>query len=304
MTKTVAVTGGTGFIGKYIIQNLLSHGFVVRALTRRQQQTTTENLTWVQGSLEDPRSLDNLVQGADYVVHCAGQVRGSSEKTFVDCNVSGSLRLMQAAQQSGSCQRFLFMSSLAAREPELSWYAKSKYIAEQQLASLACDITLGIFRPTAVYGPGDKELKPIFNWLLRGVLPRLGSLDTELTFIHASDLAEAISQWLLAERPPTQPCELCDGMDGGYSWQRLQAIGSAVRKGPVRLVGVSLSLLKVMADVSIGWNRLIKKEPMLTHSKIRELTHPDWSASNQVLSDATNWVPTISVERALREGLF
>ncbi|PRW55595.1 putative rmlD substrate binding domain protein [Escherichia coli] len=74
---------------------------------------------------------------------------------------------MQAAKESGFCQRFLFISSLAARHPELSWYAKSKYVAEQRLAAMADEITLGVFRPTAVYGPGDKELKPLFDWMLR-----------------------------------------------------------------------------------------------------------------------------------------
>ncbi len=97
MNQTVAVTGATGFIGKYIIDNQL-----------------------VRGSLEDTHSLSELVAGASAVVHCAGQVRGHKEEIFTRCNVDGSLRLMQAAKESGFCQRFLFISSLAARHPELS----------------------------------------------------------------------------------------------------------------------------------------------------------------------------------------
>ena len=88
-------------------------------------------------------------------------MRGHKEEIFTRCNVDGSLRLMQAAKESGFCQRFLFISSLAARHPELSWYANSKHVAEQQLTAMADAITLGVFRPTAVYGPGDKELKPL-----------------------------------------------------------------------------------------------------------------------------------------------
>lgn len=169
---------------------------------------------------------------------------------------------------------------------------------------MATGLTLGIFRPTAVYGPGDKELKPLFNWLLRGVLPRLGAPEAKLSFLHVSDLAEAVSQWLLAELPQTHIYELCDGVAGGYNWLRLQEIGAAVRKGPVRLVGIPLPALKLMADVTVMWNRLTKKEPMLTHSKIRELTHHDWSASNKSISETINWFPEVSLERALRERLF
>lgn len=304
MTGMVAVTGVTGFIGKHIVENLLSHGFTVRALTRTARKDSTNNLAWVHGALEDQDSLAELVSGADHVVHCAGQVRGHTEETFTNCNVTGSLRLMQAAKESGRCTRFLFISSLAARHPELSWYANSKYVAEQQLITMASTISLGIFRPTAVYGPGDKELKPLFSWLLRGVLPRLGAPEAQLSFLHVSDLAEAVSQWLMAEQPQAHPYELCDGVTGGYNWKRLQEIGAAVRNGPVRLIGIPLPLLKVIAEISMLASCLARKEPMLTHSKIRELTHKDWSASNKSLSEYINWFPKISLERALREGLF
>ena len=304
MTVRVAVTGVTGFIGRHVVENLLSRGFTVRALTRTARKTTHDNLIWIQGSLEDQDALTELVRGAEYVVHCAGQVRGSTEETFINCNVTGSLCLMQAARLSGSCKRFLFMSSLAARHPQLSWYAKSKFVAERELISMATGMSLGIFRPTAVYGPGDKELKPVFDWLLRGVLPRIGEPEAKLSFLHVSDLAEAVSLWLLAELPQTQIYELCDGVAGGYNWPRLQEIGAAVRKGPVRLVGVPLPALKFFADISMLWNRLAKKEPMLTHSKIRELTHRDWSASNKSISETINWFPEVSLERALRERLF
>lgn len=115
MSQIVAVTGATGFIGKYIIDNLLIRGFHVRALTRTARAHVSDNLIWVRGSLEDTHSLSELVAGASAVVHCAGQVRGHNEDVFTRCNVDGSLRLMQAAKESGFCQRFLFISSLAAR---------------------------------------------------------------------------------------------------------------------------------------------------------------------------------------------
>lgn len=99
MNQTVAVTGATGFIGKYIIDNLLARGFHVRALTRTARAHVNDNLTWVRGSLEDTHSLSKLVAGASAVVHCAGQVRGHKEEIFTRCNVDGSLRLMQAAKR-------------------------------------------------------------------------------------------------------------------------------------------------------------------------------------------------------------
>ncbi|HCD1255418.1 TPA: NAD-dependent epimerase/dehydratase family protein [Citrobacter amalonaticus] len=304
MSTTVAVTGGTGFIGRHIIDDLLSRGFTVRALTRTPHHDERDNLVWVLGSLEESESLAQLVAGVDHVVHCAGQVRGHKEEVFTRCNVEGSQRLMQAAKESGSCQRFLFISSLAARHPELSWYANSKYVAEQRLTEIAGGITLGIFRPTAMYGPGDKELSPLFRAMLHGYLPRFGAADTRLSFLHVSDLAQAVSQWLLADQTPVSPYELCDGVADGYNWQRLQDIAVAIRNRPVRVVSISRPLLNLMADTSSLISRLSGKEPMLTRSKVCELTHSDWSANNKDLYEIINWSPRISLEYALRQGLF
>lgn len=304
MKRTIAVTGVTGFIGKHIVKKLLSQGFIVRGLTRQPHSSSADGLIWIRGDLDDRVALMELVRGAECIIHCAGQVRGSREEIFTRCNVSGSLRLMQAAQAGGSCQRFLFISSLAARHPQLSWYANSKFVAEQKLAAMASDISLGIFRPTAVYGPGDRELKPVFNWLLRGILPCIGPSDSRLSFIHVSDVAEAVYQWLVVNTDETKPFELCDGVVEGYSWKRLQEIGSHIRGNPVHLIGIPLPLLKLAADISVLAHRIIRKEPMLTRSKIRELTHIDWSASNSRISEYIGWRPEVSVERALREGLF
>lgn len=304
MSTTVAVTGGTGFIGRHIIDDLLSRGFTVRALTRTPHHDERDNLVWVLGSLEESESLVQLVAGVDHVVHCAGQVRGHKEEVFTRCNVEGSQRLMQAAKESGSCQRFLFISSLAARHPELSWYANSKYVAEQRLTEMAGGITLGIFRPTAVYGPGDKELSPLFRAMLHGYLPRFGAADARLSFLHVSDLAQAVSQWLLADQTPVSPYELCDGVADGYNWQRLQDIAVAIRNRPVRVVSIPRPLLNLMADTSSLISRLAGKEPMLTRSKVCELTHADWSANNKDLYEIINWSPRISLEYALRQGLF
>lgn len=302
MPVTVAITGMTGFIGRHVADNLLARGFAVRALTRREPQTSLNNLTWITGDLDNPDALSELVYGAESVVHCAGQVRGHKEAIFTRCNVTGSLQLLQAAKKSGHVERFLFLSSLAARHPGLSWYAHSKYVAEQQLTAHAAGMTLGIFRPTAVYGPGDKALKPLFTWLLRGVLPRMGASDTRLSFIHVSDLARAVVQWLVAEPEPTVPYELSDGLS--YSWQRLQEMGEDVRNGKVRLIPLPLPVLNLLADINLLSCRLSGKEPLLTRSKIHELTHPDWSASHLSLSRHIHWSPMISLIQALREGLF
>lgn len=305
MTQTVALTGATGFIGSHIVEKLLSAGFHVRALTRSPSTNANQlGLTWVRGSLENEASLAELVAGAEVVIHCAGQVRGKSISTFIQANVEGSLRLLRATEQSQTCKRYLFISSLAARHPHLSWYAHSKAIAEQQLMAQAASVSIGIFRPTAVYGPRDKELNPVFTWLLRGLLPQTGSSATQLSFLHVYDFAEAVIKWIEAEVENSEPYELCDGHSSGYRWQDLQSIGQSIRQKPVKVIKIPLPLLNAIATLSTLFSRLSGKEPMLTQSKIGELTHRDWSATNITITRNIGWTPNIRLERALRDGLF
>lgn len=302
MTRTVAITGATGFIGRRILTALLQHGFTVHALTR-QLATRQDGVTWVRGSLQDQSSLARLVEGAGAVIHCAGQVRGGSRAVFQRDNVDGTVNLVRAAKAAG-CGRFLLFSSLAARHPQLSWYAQSKHDAELAAFQIAAGMPISIFRPTAVYGPGDSEMQPLLSGLLSGWLPRFGHAQAQLSFLHVDDLTRATLCWLAADVVDGACYEISDGTREGYSWQQLAALGAQVREGPVRLVNVPAWLLKRLSQLNVALHRLRGGEPMLTPSKVNELLHPDWSSSNRVISQHLGWHPAIDLECALRERWF
>ena len=94
------------------------------------------------------------------VVHCAGVVRGATRGDFESVNVSGVAALATISSEQQPPPRFLSLSSLAAREPSLSYYAASKREGERALAQTAGDMQWAVLRPPAVYGKGDKELLP------------------------------------------------------------------------------------------------------------------------------------------------
>lgn len=275
----------------------------MRALSRKAVADRA-GVEWVQGSLDDPQSLLRLVSGATAVVHCAGQVRGGSREVFDRCNVDGTERLLAAVQQSGGCERVLVMSSLAARHPQLSWYAQSKLAGERKALEAAGSMAVGIFRPTAVYGPGDQELHPLFTWMLRGWLARLGPVDAQLSFLHVLDLAAAVVQWLKAEKPGSGVYELNDGAVAGYNWSTLRDIGASVRGAPVHLLSIPTPLLRRISSLNLAWHRLVSAEPMLTPCKVNELVHNDWSSSNRAISTDIGWAPTVGLHRALQDRLF
>ena len=299
---SVAVTGATGFIGRVLLQSLVRDGWEVRALTRRPQ-VLDESITWIQGDLGDPGALRNLVQGVSAVVHCAGQVRGSSLDDFIRTNVEGTANLVRVSAQQDSPPRFLLISSLAARQPELSWYATSKHLAEQIVADHSDVMPCAVFRPTAVYGPGDKEISPLFRAAQRGVLPMVGRSAMRFGLLHVSDLVSAVLCWLSTRVPVHGVYELDDGMPGGYDGRSVAAIAQDVWKRPVRCLFLPASLVSMTANVNLCLARLLHYSPMLTPGKVRELQHPDWVCDITPLIQALpDWQPCIRLRDALPQA--
>lgn len=299
MPEMVALTGATGFIGREILCSLVGNGYHVRALTRKPREDE-KRIHWVFGDLNNKTALHQLVEGVDAVIHCAGSVRGSSLEDFVRTNVDGTSNLVQAAEHQAIKPRFLLVSSLAAREPELSWYAKSKQMAEQFVVNYSASSQWIIFRPTAVYGQGDKELKPVFNATRHGLLPLIGETSNKISLLHVDDFVAAIQCWLTMSVPVNGIYELDDGNEGGYSYESIAAITQEVWGRPVRCIKVPISVVSLVAKINLTLAKLFHYAPMLTPEKVKELQHSNWLCDNSPLLNAMpGWKPKNSLRRAL-----
>lgn len=301
--SSVAVTGATGFIGQLLVQSLVKDGWKVRALTRTPR-VSDEFTQWIPGDLDDPIALQSLVKDVSAVVHCAGLVRGSSLKEFTHTNVEGTSNLVRASVQQNPPPRFLLISSLAAREPNLSWYANSKYMAEQIVADSSGVMPWTVFRPTAVYGPGDKELSPLFKATRYGILPMVGSKISRYSLIHVSDLVSAILCWLTTNVQTKGIYELDDGMPGGYDCHSLASIAQDVWRRPVRCFFLPVSLVLLFANINLWLARVLRYAPMLTPGKVREIRHPDWVCDISPLVLALpSWQPCVRLRDALLKAI-
>lgn len=298
MPGTVALTGATGFIGSTLRRALVAAGHDVRALTRRDSPPE-HGVTWIRGDLACPEILRQLVAGTTAVIHCAGAVRGAARADFDWVNVAGTAAVVTAARSQPAPPRFLLVSSLAARQPELSWYAASKAEAEALLAREGASLRWTVLRPTAVYGPGDREMRPLFQWLLRGVLPTPQPAGARFSLLHVDDLAAAVVQWLGAPHPGNGPFEICDGTPGGYDTQALAALAAAHLGRTVRIVRLPARLLGFLAGINLLLARLTRRAPMLTPGKVREITHGDWRADAGPFMHACGWAPRIRFQDAL-----
>jgi nucleoside-diphosphate-sugar epimerase len=304
MSRTIVITGATGFIGGVLLKRLESTDWRIRALVRSEsllKRPKDIEAEWVAGDLEDMESLKRLVTGADAIVHCAGAVRGTSQEDFNRINVDGVSQLIQAAAEQNPKPRFLLISSLAAREPQLSFYAASKRNGEKVLASQSGDMFWGVFRPPAVYGPGDREMLPLFQSMFRGLAPLIGSDNNRVSLLFVEDLAEAIVSWLQNGKHSQRFYELHDGHQNGYSWQEIIGVVEHLNGKSIVRAKIPVFFVKMAASINLMAAKIFGGSPMLTPGKVRELTHPNWVADNKRLSSDTGWVPKVLLEEGLRQ---
>ena len=287
MARLAAVTGATGFVGPHLVAALARHGWTLRLLIRRWTPLPSlpgveADIVW--GDLSDAASLKALVDGADAVVHAAGLIKARRSAEFDAVNRDGTARLSALAPDVP----FLLLSSLAAREPQLSSYAASKRAAEEAIARRS-GAWLALRAP-AVYGPGDRETLAYFKMAKRGFALQPDRSEARLSLIHVEDLAEALA--LALDRPPPSGIlEIDDGHRAGYSHADMAKAAAAALGRPVRSVRIGQGLMSGIATV----NCLRPGAQILTPSKVRELFHPDWTARGTGL-------PGFYARYDLREG--
>ena len=295
MPRLAAVTGATGFVGPHLIAALARHGWRVRLLVRRW--TPLPSLTGVDaeivwGDLADGTALARLADGVDAVVHAAGLIKARRPSDFLAVNRDGTARLSAAAPRA----HFLLLSSLAAREPQLSSYAHSKRAAEEVVAGRSGSWC--IVRAPAVYGPGDRETLAYFRMARRGFALRPNLPDARLSLIHVEDLAEALA--LTLDRPPAAAVyEIDDGREAGYDHGDMAAAAAAAMGRRVRSVAVPQGLIGAVSRLN-AWRPSLQ---ILTPGKVRELFHSDWVAHDRRLAAALDWTARYDLSEGFRNTI-
>ncbi len=296
----VALTGATGFVGRHILVKLQRAGLRCRLLVRDQKKLPAlgDATEVVEGSLGDRDALARLLAGASSMVHCAGAVRGVTQSQFDRVNAVAAGDCAMVAREAG-VQRFLLISSLAAREPGLSAYAASKRRGEVAVTGNAGPMRVSIFRPPAVYGPGDREMLPLFRMMARGIAPVFGSPDARFSLIFVEDLADAVVAWETASNGCEQLIEIDDGRPGGYGWTDVCETIETITGRPVRRIGLPAALVSIPAAFNTLAGMATGYSPMLSLGKLRELRHPDWVCRTG--SGITGWRPTHQLADGLLE---
>lgn len=293
MEPTLAITGGTGFVGQAVLDVLARKKVLARSLARSVPNEPRPYVEWVQGSLDDPGALAQLVAGTEAVIHIAGLTTSHDPAELDRANAAGTLAVVEAARAAG-VPRIVFVSSLAAREPALSAYGVSKAKAETIVAASGMDWTT--VRPPGVYGPRDKDYLDLFKAARWGVVPMPPPGRSSL--IHVHDLAELLLALVPGGEGVTgMVFEPDDGRAGGWSHRELaRTIGWAVGNRPW-VPHLSAAMLSRMSRLD---RRVRGDKAKLTADRVSYMVHPDWVCDPARAVPAAIWTPRVPTRPGLK----
>jgi nucleoside-diphosphate-sugar epimerase len=312
----VLVTGGSGFLGSHIVEQLSREGHDVRALVRKSSNRKfLESLSRVEfayGSVEDADKVAEAVKGVDAIIHSAGLVKARSPEEFRQTNVVGTQNLIGAAKKHApGLKRFVLVSSLAAVGPSpdgkpvdveratgpVTHYGRSKRDAERVTLDAKNDLPVVILRPAAIYGPRDNEIFAFFQSVWRGILPTIGNGESSISMIYGADCAEACIKAITANVPSGSTYFVDDGEAHGFR-AMLEDIEAALgRKAKLR-INLPFPVVYAAALGSEIFGKLTNKAVMLNRDKMNEIRQPHWVCSSEQTRQALAWEPKTN----LREG--
>ena len=202
--KRVALFGGTGFVGSYLVDALLANDFQPVLLVRAGSESRVRQLqrcSIVNGDIDDAGAIERVVDGSDAVIYNIGILREFPKRgiTFAKLQEEAACRVMDCAAASG-VRRLLLMSANGVR-PDGTEYQRSKYSAEAHLKTMDMDWT--IFRPSVLFGDPRGRMEfatqlsteiidsplpaPLFH---SGLLPT-GAGEFSMSPVHVTDVAAA-----------------------------------------------------------------------------------------------------------------
>jgi len=189
----IAITGGTGFIGRHLARDLVTHGneviIIARGLYTRNTQPV-EGATFVSLDINSTDKLAEVFRGCDAVVHCAGTSVEDGQQTFQKLHVEGTRSAVTAAKQAG-LKKFVLVSYLNVRPNVKSAYHTTKWQGEEIVRSSKLNFT--ILKAGLVYGPGDHLINNLSNLFSKmPIFAAVGLREKTVRLVAVQDLVDVI----------------------------------------------------------------------------------------------------------------
>lgn len=315
---TTLITGGTGFIGSHVVEALLKRGERVRCLVRsadRLRWLKGLNVEIVEGDCMLPGTLAPALAGVRRVVHAAGATFAATASAYFRFNADGTRNLLEVCLSGTGVERFVLISSQAAAGPgtrerpareddpprPLTPYGESKLAAERYCLEAADRLSVGILRPSAVYGPRDTAFLPYFRLVRRGFLIEFGRGAREVSLCFVNDLVEGIvtvtdghlesgSVYFVADSEP-------------YSWDVVENLLCAHWGVRGRRIIVPAIVLRTAGVVGQAYSALTGQSVPINRARAAELLERHWVCDSTAARRDLGLAPGTNLENGLHKAV-
>jgi nucleoside-diphosphate-sugar epimerase len=320
MKKRVLITGASGFVGYHLIAAALASDLEVYAAVRASSYIThlkEFNIQYTDLDFSNQELLRKELEEKQYsyIIHAAGITKAKNKAEYDAVNAGYTKNLALAAINAAiKLEKFVFVSSLAAMGPlkdfsgiiqdnspahPVTNYGASKLLAEQYLSQIK-GLPLIVIRPTAVYGPREKDIFILLQTINKGLEPHIGSFAQQISFIYVKDLARIIVDSLFSDVTNRQ-YNVSDG--GTYNRYALaEGVKKALEKKtwkfhlPVFAVAALASLMEILYKNS-------SSSPALNKEKMNELTAINWACSIANVKKDLGFTPRYNLQSGLAETI-
>jgi nucleoside-diphosphate-sugar epimerase len=308
------VTGGTGFIGSHLVDRLLAQGSEVWVLVRDPAKAAAlerKNVRLLRGDLF---SIPPLPAAFDLVFHLAGCTRSLDPADYYNVNQAGTASFCRALAAARKNFKLIVLSSLAAAGPSLdnrsvresdpphpvTAYGRSKWQGEQEALKYRDSFPMIILRPSAVYGPGDKDFLEYFRMIKKLFFPVV-KVQREASICYVKDLVEAL--WLCARKDLPSGEVFNIASPEPCNWEQMGDAAVRAMKIRPRKVTISMGLLYAAAVLSEIRSRVTGRISPFNRDKYRDLTQPGWVADPAKARDELSFDARTTLETGMEETI-
>lgn len=315
------LTGATGFIGQFLVQQLLSEGYQIRTVTRDLSQSYVAQhpeFDWIEADIANPEQLKGVCEGIDFVFHLAGFAHawGEEDPNFRRqqylVNFEGTINLANEAVSAG-VKRFIYFSSIKVcassedcvdetwKDTPHSLYGQVKYQAEQALLAIGHKSSMVpiILRPALVYGPGWKgNLAMMLKAIDKGYFPPPPPVAQRKSMVSVTELCQVARKAAVVAVPEHRIFIVSDGYDYSiseiYQWMR-KALGK--RKNHLYLPMCTWKLLAVLGNIA---QKVLRKRLPINSEALHKL-FGNMSYRSVYIAEELGFVPHVTLDKILPE---
>ena len=265
----IAITGGTGFVGRHLARELVAQGHEA-VLIARGKDWRDESIYKLAGAsffasdLSDPRELRRAFSGCQAVAHCAGINREIGAQTYQRVHVEGTQNVVEAARLAG-VRKIVLLSFLRARPHCRSAYHESKWAAEEIVRGSSLDYA--IFKAGVIYGRGDHMLNHLSHALYTfPVFGLVGFREKAVRPLAVEDLVAAVIASLQDARLSRRTVSIT-GPEEILLSEAVRRVGRVIRRNPLYLP-TPIAIQRVIAWIA----ERTMKIPLLSLAQLRILS--------------------------------